>query len=208
VGEDILREQADVFGEHGDDALEDETAGADAVFAAEDEGVEGVGNVFGGFAGDFYPVVAKEGLEGAREQEVQRGVAGGQIGEGDAVNRLLKLGVEVVNPELVEVAEHDIRRAVRDEVKPVVERLLVMLGELDPARLHFDEGAARPDEVGEFSVLAREADAVFEGGTLGQGVGVVAEGGKQVEEEGLGFAFLVAFEFGGELGEIPHSFFE
>jgi hypothetical protein len=29
--------------------LEDEAAGAGAVFAAEDEGVEGVGDVFGGF---------------------------------------------------------------------------------------------------------------------------------------------------------------
>jgi hypothetical protein len=94
------------------------------------------------------------------------------------------------------------------EVKPVVERLLVMLGELDPARLHLDESAARPDEVGEFSVLAREADAVLEGGSLGQVVGVVAEGSKQVEEKCLGFALLVALQFGGELGELPHTIFE
>ena len=68
-------QQADVFGEHGDDALEDEAAGADAVFAAEDQRVEGVGDISGGFAGDLDPVMAEEGLEGAREQEVQRGVA-------------------------------------------------------------------------------------------------------------------------------------
>ena len=53
-----------------------------------------------------------------------------------------------------------------------------------------------------------EADAVFEGGTFGQGIGVVAEGFEQVEEEGLGFAFLVAVEFGGELGEGEEGYFE
>jgi hypothetical protein len=109
--------------------LEDEAAGANAVFAAEDERVEGVGNVFGGFAGDFDPVVAKEGLEGAREQEVQRGVAGGQIGDGNPVNRLLELGIEVVDPELVEVAEDDVGRAVGDEVKPNARKLNRLGGE-------------------------------------------------------------------------------
>ena len=67
--------------------------------------------------------------------------------------------------------------------------------------------AARPDEVGVLGALAGEADAVFEGGALRQGVGVVAEGGKQVEEEGLGFALFVALELGGELGEIPQGLF-
>ena len=80
--------------------MEDEAAGADAAFAAEDERVEGVADVFGGFAGDLDPVMAEEGLEGAREKEVQRGVAGGQVGDGNSVNRLVKLGVEVVNPLL------------------------------------------------------------------------------------------------------------
>ena len=201
-------QQADVLGEHGDDALEDEAAGADAVFAARDQRVEGVGDVLGGFAGDFDPVVAEERLEGAREQEIQRGVAGGQLGDRDAVHRLLELRVEVVNPELVEVAEHDVGRAVGDEVEPVIEGLLVVLGELDAARLHLDEGAARPDEVGEFGALAGEADAVFEGGAFRQGVGVVAEGCEQVEEEGLGFALFVALELGGEIGEVPQGLFE
>ena len=52
-----------------------------------------------------------------------------------------------------------------------------------------------------------EADAVFEGGALRQGVGVVAEGGEEVEEKGLGFALFVALELGSKLGEIPQSFF-
>ena len=82
--------------------------------------LEGVGDVFGRFAGDLDPVVAEKGLEGAREQEVQRGVAGGQVGDGDAVNRFLELGVEVVDPELVEVAEDDVGRAVGNKVEPEV----------------------------------------------------------------------------------------
>ena len=207
-GEPALGQQADVLREHGDDALEDEAAGADAVFAVEDQRVEGVGNVFGGFAGDLDPVVTEEGLEGAGEQKVQGGVADGQLGEGDAVSRFLELGVEVVDPELVEVAEDNGGRAVRDEVEPVIEGLLVMLGELYVAGLHLDQAAARPDEVGKLGALAGEVDTVFKSGTLGQGVGVVTEGGEQVEKEGLGFALLVALELGGELGEIAQSFLQ
>jgi hypothetical protein len=128
------------------------------------------------------------------------------------------LGVEVVDPELVEVAEHDVGRAVGDEVEPVIERLLVVLGELDAAGLHFDEAAARPDEVGEFGPVGRlgrgyggragKADAVFEGGALGQGVDVVAEGGQQVEEEGLSLALFIALELGSELGEGVQRFLQ
>jgi hypothetical protein len=83
-----------------------------------------------------------------------------------------------------------------------------VFGELDATGLHFDEAAARPDKVGEFGAVARETDAVFEGGFLWEGAGVVAEGGQQVKEKGLGFAFFVALEFGGKLGEIPQTFFE
>src|SRR4029077_7915450 len=78
-GEEVLGEQADVLGEHSDDALEDEAAGADAVFAAEDERVESVSDVFGGFAGDLDPVVLEQRGEGAREKEVERGVPGRQL---------------------------------------------------------------------------------------------------------------------------------
>src|SRR5438093_3871451 len=75
-------EAANVFGEHGDDALEDEAAGADAVFAAEDEGVEGIGDVFGGFASNFDPVMVK----GAWEKEVESGMSGGQVGNAQAID--------------------------------------------------------------------------------------------------------------------------
>lgn len=35
----------------------------------------------------------------------------------------------------------------------------------------------------------------------------MAVGGEEVEEEGLGFAFFVTFEFGGEAGESVKGFF-
>ena len=43
---------------------------------------------------------------------------------------------------------------------------------------------------------------LLRGGAFRQGVGVVAEGGQQVKEEGLGFALLVAPELGGKQSEI------
>ena len=116
----------------------------------------------------------------------------------NAIQRLVQLGVEIVNPKFVEVAQHDVRRAVRDEVEPVIEGLLVVFGEFFAARFHFDQHAARPDEIGEFGVLAGKADAIFERGTFRQGVGVVVEGFEQMEQERLRLAFFVAFEFGGE----------
>ena len=79
---------------------------------------------------------------------VEGGLALGQLGGAEAVHGLVEPGVKVVDPELVEVAEHDVGRAVGDEVEPIVEDLLLVFGELDPARLHLDEHAPRPDEVG------------------------------------------------------------
>jgi len=54
----------------------------------------------------------------------------------------------------------------------------------------------------------REALRRLQAEALRQGVGVVAEGSHQVEEEGLGLALFVALELGSELGEIPQTFFE
>ncbi len=119
AGEDVLRQQADVFGEHSDDVLENEAAGAHAVSDTKDERVKGVGDVSCGFTRDLDPVVAEEGLKSTREKEVQRSVALGQIGDGHPVNRFIELGVEVVDPELVEVAEHYVGRAVGDEAELV-----------------------------------------------------------------------------------------
>ena len=83
-----------------------------------------------------------------------------------------------------------------------------MAAEFGAAGFHFDEATAGPDEVGEFGAVAGEADAVFEGGALGEGVGVVAEGGEEMKEEGLGFAFFVTAELGGEIGKGLEGFVE
>ena len=133
---------------HGDDGLENVAAGGGAVFAAADHGVEGIGDALRGFAGDGNPIIAKDRRERAREKKIQRGMAVGEFADFDFINRFLKLGVEIVNPKLVEVAQDDEGRAMGNEVEPVVEGLLVVLRELGPARFHLDEHAARPDEVG------------------------------------------------------------
>jgi hypothetical protein len=82
----------------------------------EGQGVFGFGHPIGGTGG---------GIEG--------GVAGGEIADEHAVREVVERGVEVVNPELVEVAEGDVRRAVGDEVEPVIEGLLVVFGEFGAA---------------------------------------------------------------------------
>lgn len=102
-------------------------------------------------------------------------MARGEFADFDSVDRLLELGVEIVNPELVEVAHHDIGRAVRDEVEPVVESLLVVAGELLAARFHLDEHASRPDQVGIFGSVARKVDPILEGPTFRERVAVVPE---------------------------------
>ncbi len=82
-----------------------------------------------------------------------------------------------------------------------------MLGELDTAGLHFDKRAPRPNEIGILGAVSGEADAVFKGGVLRQGVRVVLKGGQQVEDKGLGFALLVALELGGVIGELAKGLF-
>jgi hypothetical protein len=61
---------------------------------------------------------------------------------------LFELPVEVVDPELVEVAQHDELGPVRDEVYPVLERLTVILREVAPGLLHLDEDAGLPLQIG------------------------------------------------------------
>ena len=185
--------------------MKNKPAGGGAILVAGDHGIEGVGHALGGFACDGDPIVAKDRRELAREKKVQRGMAGGKFADFEAVHRLVKLGVEIVNPEFIEIAKHNVGRAMRHEVEPVIEGLLIMLGELGPARFHFDEDAARPDKVGIFGAVAGKADAIFESGVFRKGVGVVAEGFEQMEEEGLRLAFLVALEIGSEFGELVES---
>jgi hypothetical protein len=110
--EQTLGQQADVLGEHGEDGLETKAAGAGGRFAALDQGAEDAGDILRGVLGHLDPVIAEEGGELDREQEIQRGMPGGQVAELETVHRVIDALVEVVNPELVEVAEDDVGRAV------------------------------------------------------------------------------------------------
>jgi len=92
-----------------------------------------------------------------------RGMAGGEFAHFDAVERLVQLRVEIVNPKLGEVAKHNVRRAMRNEIEPVIECLLVVLGKFFAARFHFNQYATRPDEIGKLGFLAGKADAILEG---------------------------------------------
>ena len=109
----------------------------------------------------------------------------------------------------------------RDDVAPVVEELVVVLFELGGARLHLDEDAGGPEEVGEFFTALRVggvgAGEEFELGTAGlfcdaklkgrAGLNgaLVPERAEELIEKGLRLAFLVAFEFGGEVGEVGEA---
>jgi hypothetical protein len=59
------------------------------------------------------------------------------------------LSVEVVDPELNEIAEDDIPRSARNETGPIVERLAVMAGWVFPAFLHLDENDGLPASISE-----------------------------------------------------------
>jgi hypothetical protein len=82
-----------------------------------------------------------------------------------------------------------------------------MLRELCPARFHFDKHATRPNKVGKLGAVAGKTDAILEGRTFRERIGVVPEGFQQMEEKRLCLAFFVAFELGGERGEIVESAF-
>ena len=134
-------------------------------------------------------------------------MAGGKFAQFEAIQWLVQLRVEIVNPKLVEVAQHDVGRAVRHEIEPVVERLLVVPGKFFAARLHLNQHPARPDEIGELGALAGKPDAIFKGGIFGQRVGIVVERFEQMKKERLRLAFFVALELGGKRGEVVEALF-
>ncbi len=125
----------------------------------------------------------------------------------ETINRLVKLRIKIVNPQLIEITENNVRRAMRDEIQPVIECLLVVLRELCPARFHFDEDAARPYKVRVLGAVAGKTDAILKSAILRKRVGVVAEGFEQMQKKRLRIAFLVAFEFGSVFREVVKSSF-
>src|SRR5580765_4378703 len=50
--------------------------------------------------------------------------------------RRVEVGVEIINAELVEVAEHDVARAIRHEARPIIKGLAVMFLEILAALFH------------------------------------------------------------------------
>ena len=156
-----------------------------------------------------------------RQKKIEGADAAGQVRQFDAIDGIEELGVEVVNPEFIEVAEDDVGRALRDDVAPVVEGLIVVFLQVRAARFHLDEDAVGPEEVREFLAAFRAGagsavpsddelelwragflgDAKLEGGA-GFDRASVAEGAEEMIEEGLGFALLVAFEGTGEGNEL------
>jgi hypothetical protein len=64
---------------------------------------ENIRHVPGGLAGDFHPTVAENQQELARVKEIEYGLAG-EVFDWDTIRRLGPLRVEIVKPELVEVA--------------------------------------------------------------------------------------------------------
>ena len=82
----LAGEQAEVFGDDGDEELEDEALGAGAVFAAGDDLAEDIGDDVGGLAGDFDAVVAEDGFLRMREEEIERRAALREIAQEEALD--------------------------------------------------------------------------------------------------------------------------
>ena len=103
--------------------LEDESLREAAVNLAGDELPEALGELVRRLARDGFAVVAERGGFVGGKQKRQRPPARGQLGEVDLVLGRVELGVEVVYPELVEVAQDDVLRPVGHQADPVVEGL-------------------------------------------------------------------------------------
>jgi hypothetical protein len=218
IGDDFSRQEVKIFRDDRDEKLEDEALGARAVFAASDKLSKDIGKNIGGLAGDLDAVVFEDRLSRVRQKEAEgRGVLR-EIAQEEAVNRIEKLLIKVVNPELIEIAEDDVGRAMGDDVGPVFEGLIVMFFEVLLSRFHLDEDALGPEEVGEFfaagpagGVLALEefelggagllGDAMLEGGAGFDGAGM-AQGAEEMVEECLAFALFIASERAGEGDEL------
>ena len=72
---------------------------------------------------DFDAVVAEDGLARLGQEEGEGVRRVGEVVQEDAVQGVEELHVKIVNPELVEVAEDDVARAVRDDELPIFEGL-------------------------------------------------------------------------------------
>ena len=134
----VLVQQADILGKEGHEHLQDESLRSDAVHLAGYQLIEANRQSVGGLAGDRLVVVAEDRLLVGRKQERQRSPTVRQLGQGEAIDGRIHLGLEVVNPERIEVAKDDVARPARHQSRPIIERLPVMAHEILAAALHFD----------------------------------------------------------------------
>lgn len=213
LGDEVFGQEVDVFGEEGDEDLEDEALGGGLVHAALAQAAEAGGKAVGSFAGDGDAVVVEDGLGLAGEEEIEGAVVVGKGGEFGDADGGVHLGLEVIDVEFVEVAEDDVAGATGDEAGPVVEGLAVVLGEGDAALFHLDEDDGLPDKVGKGGAAAVFAVFLYAELVLAdfEGAGV-PEGLEEMVEKDVGLPFFVAGDVGlgpvdegGELGSIGHD---
>jgi hypothetical protein len=104
------------------------------------------------------------------------------------------LRLEVIDAELVEVAEDNVAWAVGDQAGPVIKGLAVVALEVHAALLHFEQDDGFPDEIGKGSaaaVFGGLADAKFDLATDVEDARM-AERLEQAVQEDLGLALLIA----------------
>jgi hypothetical protein len=81
----------------------------------------------------------------AREEESKRAVLFRQVFQRNGVDWSVQLSLEVVHPELVEIAENAIPWSLRNEAGPILESLGIVLAEILPSLLHLDNDYRLPD---------------------------------------------------------------
>ena len=157
------------------------------------QALETVGQRVGGFLGDGDAVVVEGRLVVAGEQEGERSPTRRQFGNGQRVHRGIHLRLEVIDAELVKVAEDNVARAVGDKAGPVVEGLAVVALEVHAALLHFEQDDRLPDQVGKggaTAVFGSLADAEFGLAAYVKNARV-AERLEQPVQKDLGLALLI-----------------
>jgi hypothetical protein len=191
LGNEIFGEKTDVFGKEGHEHLEDKFLGDGALNATLDDAAETLGELVRSFARDGFTIVVERRLFAAEESEGSP--PGWEIANGDFIFGSVDVGLEVVNPELIEVAEDDVAGTIWDEAGPVVKGLPIMFLKEFATLLHFDEDNRFPNKVGERSaatIVGSFADAEFSLAADLEDTGV-SEGLEETVEEDLSLAFLV-----------------
>ena len=191
--DEILGQQINVFGEEGNEQLQDEPLRGFARHTAFDEFAETLSETIRRLARDLFAVVLKRGLGRTGREKRQRPPALRQIFQRDRVFGDVEVGVEIIDAELVEVAEHDVARAIGNEARPVIESLAVMLLQVRAALFHFHQHDGFPDVIGECraaAVFVGFAHAEFGGAAYVERAGL-AKGLEEPVEEDLRLAFFV-----------------